>query len=88
MKAKHLVPTKELKLGDVIRSDHAGVYVDSTVVKIESPFVTLIRPFVHLADFTYTGGVMHYIGTEEWELPLSGDSEWTVLDNIFNERIL
>ncbi len=60
---------KELRLGDVVRT--AGPpepYIDCTVKQIRATGVLLFRPFVHTSDFTYTGGVICYVGIEEFEI--------------------
>lgn len=67
-----LIPTlaRDLQLRDVVRSTH-GPFSDSTVRKLatkDDPFITLFRPYVHCADFEYTGGVITYIGHEDFKI--------------------
>jgi hypothetical protein len=57
------IPGPEIVLGDVVRLID-GPYGWATVVKIEKDAIHLFRPYVHIGNFTYTGGVLHYIGTE------------------------
>jgi len=63
----------ELILGDHIKILDSP-YGWATVVKIEGRDATLFRPYVHLSDFTYTGGVPHYVGTETFTIALEGRS--------------
>ena len=60
----------ELVLGDKVQllDDPYGW---GTVTRIgagdtddDPSFVEIFRPYVHIGDFEYTGGVLHYIGTE------------------------
>ncbi len=62
----------KIGLGDVIRFSSADVYDDATVVQVHKDgTVDLIRPYIHLADFSMTGrlegssSVIHYFGFEE-----------------------
>ena len=57
------VPANELRLGDQVQM-FSDSYGWATVSKADDETVTLTRPFVHLADFTYTGGRIPYIGIE------------------------
>jgi hypothetical protein len=60
-----MVELKDLKLGDVVRLD-LQAYGDATVRKINADgTVVVFRPYVHSEDFSYTGGVICYIGTED-----------------------
>ena len=64
-----LVPLSSLSLGDVVRLNGQGVYSDATVKKLnEDGSVQVIRPYIQTADFSYTGGVMCYIGFEDFAL--------------------
>ena len=59
-----MVEIKDLKLGDVVNLD-TQAYGHATVRKInEDGTVVVFRPYVHTEDFSYTGGVICYIGTE------------------------
>jgi hypothetical protein len=65
-----LIKVRELKLADKVRLfDQA--YGDATVKQIKEDCVILTRPYVQTADFSYTGGVITYIGIEEVTLSLS-----------------
>lgn len=54
----------DLELGDVVEL-FEGPYGHATVKKITDDQVTFFRPYVHHDDFSYTGGVICYIGIEE-----------------------
>jgi len=63
------VAIKDLKLGDVIRLGINGTYEDATVYRInKNGSVQVWRPYVQTADFSYTGGVIPYIGIEDFAL--------------------
>ena len=57
----------ELRLGDEVDLGLES-YGTATVVKIKDGVVELIRPFIHIGEFSYTGGVLNYIGTETVKL--------------------
>jgi hypothetical protein len=63
------VKAKDLKLADVVRTFPDMSFGTSTVKQIKDGIITLFRPYVHTADFSYTGGVMCYIGIEEFKIP-------------------
>lgn len=56
---------RELQLADVVQPDLDYGYNYLTVKQITASEVVLVRPFIHTADFSYTGGVLTYIGLEE-----------------------
>lgn len=56
-----------IALGDIVRNSRDAAipfsYPDSTVCKVnEDGTVNLFRPYVHTGDFSYTGGVICYVG--------------------------
>lgn len=57
-----------LALGDVVRLIDDAAYGCGTVQQITADEVHVFRPYVHTADFSYTGGVICYIGTETVKL--------------------
>lgn len=67
---KKKVRAKELGLGDIVRTGNVDDgYSDATVSNILSNgTVQLRRPYIHTANFSYTGGVITYIGIEDFEL--------------------
>lgn len=56
----------KLKLADVIRLD-ADKFADAIVCQITDTEVILRRPYMQAEDFSYTGGVITYIGLEEFK---------------------
>ncbi len=54
---------KDLRLGDVVRL-FEGAYGTATVKQTKDGVVTLFRPYGHTSDFSYTGGVICYVGME------------------------
>lgn len=57
----------DLQLGDVVILG-PGPYMTGTVYRIDPNSVMVFRPYVQTADFTYTGGVITYIGHEDVSL--------------------
>ncbi len=57
------VKVSTLELGDVVKL-FDGAYSYGTVQQVTEHEVFIFRPYVHTADFSYTGGVMTYIGQE------------------------
>lgn len=77
---RQIVITKkaaELKLTDQIRL-FEDPYGWATVREITEEEVILTRPYIATADFSYTGGVMTYIGLEEVKLWLGSDRVFEV----------
>ena len=66
------VPGRKLNLGDVVRLDGQSPYDCATVKQLTAYEVTLFRPYVSTADFSYSGGVVCYIGIEEFKASRSG----------------
>ena len=62
----------ELRLADRVRL-FEGEFGDAVITKIEEDAVTAFRPYATTADFSYTGGVIPYIGTETVRLSLNSD---------------
>ena len=63
--SKTETPKPEIGLGDVVKCSE-GAYMTATVCKVnEDGTVDLFRPYTHTADFSYTGGVICYVGIEE-----------------------
>lgn len=58
-----------LRLGDTIRVD-LEAYADAVVkqINVEKRLVELFRPYMHTSDFIYSGGVIPYIGTENYSI--------------------
>ena len=64
------VKRSELKLGDIVQS-FEGSYDHATVKQIKSASIVLFRPYVHTSDFSHSGGVICYIGFEEYEISIN-----------------
>ena len=73
------IKVSELQLADVVSIFPDASYSTATVKQIKDGYVTLFRPYVHTADFSYTGGVITYIGIEEFTIPID-DRVVTVYD--------
>lgn len=73
--------TTELKLGDVVQV-FDGAYGTATVKQIRDGMITFFRPYTQTADFSYTGGVICYIGFEEFTRFHSDDQEWIVYHRV------
>ena len=57
---------EKLNLGDIVITSDNSPYTFATVRNLTPDTVTLFRPYVHCSDFAYTGGVICYIGLEEF----------------------
>jgi len=76
-----LITAKQMQLGDTVQLASGAVpFCACTVKQIRDGFVTLFRPYVHTADFSYTGGVMCYVGVEEYTLPIEYSQEYYLLE--------
>lgn len=63
-----LAESREIGLGDVVSLGWTDGYDNATVCKVnEDGTVNLFRIYVHTNDFSYTGGVICYVGTETVE---------------------
>lgn len=71
------VGISELCVGDVIKLSHDpfGTAIVKNVTETE---VTFFRPYGTTADFTHTGGVICYVGIEEFSLPRSRSDKFHV----------
>jgi hypothetical protein len=65
----NIIKAKDLQLADIIRpKDLNYKFMDCTVKQIKEDIITLFRPYVATADFSYTGGVLCYIGIDEYNI--------------------
>jgi hypothetical protein len=72
------VKASELALADVVKVfDDAYGY--ATVTQVTEDEVTLFRPYVHTSDFSYTGGVIPYVGVETTKVWRKGSTEFELL---------
>lgn len=63
------VRVRELRIADVIRLYPHDKFYDAVVTQITDTEVKLFRPYVVTADFSYTEGVIPYIGIEQFSIP-------------------
>jgi hypothetical protein len=64
-----LVPHCELRLADTVILDGLAPWRAAIVNKITDTEVTLFRPYGTTAEFSYSGGVICYVGIEEFTIP-------------------
>jgi hypothetical protein len=61
--------TSELRLGDIVKAfPYDDAFSTATVERIDKGLVHFFRPYVHTNDFSYTGGVMCYVGVEHFSV--------------------
>lgn len=77
---KKLIPISELQLGDVVSLFPDDVFSGCVVRQIKDGYAHLFRPYATTADFSYTGGVIPYIGVEEFTLDMSDKREITLFE--------
>lgn len=74
------VRAADLQLADRIMSIQDPTLGIQTVKQIENGMVTLFRPYTHTADFSYTGGVICYLGFEEYQIYQNSPAEYVLLE--------
>lgn len=76
-----ILSASQLQLGDTVQMvrDSVTPFATSMVVQVTENKVTLFRPYGHLGDFSYTGGVIPYIGTEKYDIERHYSSSTFVL---------
>ncbi len=76
------IKTSELQLADVVvQTLNGGTPWGATIVtQIKDGEVHLFRPYGHTADFSYTGGVIPYVGIETYKIELDSAIEWTLYE--------
>jgi hypothetical protein len=72
----------DMELGDIVRTA-ADSFDHARVINKTDKVVRLFRPYVRTSDFKYTGGVIPYIGIEEWEVEIDRDVPYVVLETGF-----
>ena len=82
-----VVNTSELQLGDRIMRllDSGDPDLEggvTTVKQIADGKVSLFRPYTHTADFSSTGGVICYVGIEEYNVELDRDLKWLLIQRV------
>lgn len=65
MKPKEVL-VSELELGDVVELS-VSPYGTATVCNVTENEVEYFRPYTHHEDFTYTGGIICYVGIEKFK---------------------
>jgi|Cruoilmetagenom7_1024161.scaffolds.fasta_scaffold125277_2 hypothetical protein len=73
-----LLSNTELQLADVLT--RPGTVGTVTVKQIDNGMITFYRPYTHTADFSHTGGVICYIGVEEWREEITRVGGWTLIE--------
>ena len=67
-----MINPKDVKLGAVVSlTSWKEAYNHSTIKNVEDGYVHLFRPYVHTADFSYAGGIICYVGIEEYKVPIT-----------------
>lgn len=74
------VRASDLRLADTIKLDNVIPWGYCIVRQIKDDEVTLFRPYGTTADFSYTGGVIPYVGIDEFKVPLNSDREYLVVE--------
>jgi len=74
-----LCPAAHLRLGDRVRIGSQDDPFNTAIVKkVTETEALLYRPYGHSEDFSYSGGVICYVGIEEITIPRNGNL-WPVL---------
>lgn len=80
----------QLKADQLVLGDQVQLIDDpygwGTVVNIADDHAEIFRPYVHIGDFHYTGGVLHYIGSETVKVWIKGARVFDV-DAYTHERM-
>lgn len=77
---KKIIRTKEIQLGDVVSLFPDDPFSTAIVRQIKDGFIHLFRPYVTIADFSYTGGVIPYIGIEDYTISVDQDIAITLYE--------
>lgn len=73
------IKAKDLKLADTIIIGTGITWSNAIVKQVTDKDIVLFRPYGTTVDFSYTGGVICYIGVEEYTIP-QNDCEYEVLE--------
>lgn len=72
----------QMQLGDVVSmADYDSDFSTCIVKQIDEKEVTLFRPYGTTTDFEYTGGVICYIGIEEYKVFKDSMTEYVFRDS-------
>lgn len=67
------IPRTEIKLGDIVQC-FGGAYGTGTVTQVTPTEIVVTRPYLHVSDVEYTGGLLAYTGLEVIRYP--SDARW------------
>lgn len=84
------IKIKDLEIGDVVKLlpvQENEVNLEMTVINKTTEKITFFRPYVTLANFIYTGGVIPYIGVNQFDVLLNNPCEYMRIANIFYPKI-
>lgn len=75
------IPATELKLADVVQLDgFFGGWGTAIVKQIKDGLITFWRPYGHSGEFEYSGGVICYIGLEEFSVFVDSNRTYNVVE--------
>jgi hypothetical protein len=74
-----MITVGNLQLADTVNLGF-GPWGNAVVTQIKNGTITLSRPYVHTADFSYTGGVIPYIGMETLTFNQSSTTKYELLE--------
>ena len=66
-----IIVASQMQLGDTVTLEELEdrPFAAALVKQMDKDEITLFRPYGVCADFSYTGGVICYIGVEEYKIP-------------------
>lgn len=73
------MPVKDLQLGDLIRVS-PGPFGTAIVKQVTKEIVTFFRPYGVSEEFSYTGGVICYVGMESIEVRTDSSHKFYVYE--------
>lgn len=74
-----LVTPAEMQLGDRIQCYEDPCFSTGIIKSIDSHYVHIFRPYGTTAEFSYSGGVICYIGIEEYSLSRTSQLKYRLL---------
>ena len=77
---KKLVKPRELECADVVETSPDGPWNYAIVKKVTETQIFLFRPYGTTSDFKYTGGVICYIGIDEYAIERSDERPLMLLE--------
>lgn len=73
------IKARDLKLADIVQVCDDEAFSTAVVKQIKDGIIHLFRPYAHTSDFYWTGGVLCYVGIEEFQI-CSSDIEMEVYE--------